>query len=104
MPKGTSVKKLTAAKRAFTVKWKKPSKAALKQTTGYQVRYSLKKSMKSAKTKTVKATTSAGKKCQLKVSKLKAKKKYYVQVRAYKKVGKATYYSSWSKAKTVKTK
>ena len=104
VPKATGVSKLTAAKKALTVKWKKPSKAALKQTTGYQVRYSLKKSMKSAKTKTVKATTSAGKKCQLKVSKLKAKKKYYVQVRAYKKVGKATYYSSWSKAKAVKTK
>ena len=104
VPKGTSVKKLTAAKRAFTVKWKKPSKAALKQTTGYQVRYSLKKSMKSAKTKTVKATTSAGKKCQLKVSKLKAKKRYYVQVRTYKKVAGKTYYSSWSKAKAVKTK
>ena len=105
VPKGTSVKKLTKAKRAFAVKWKKPSKAALKQTTGYQVRWSTSKKFakKATKLKTVKATTSAGKKCSLKVSKLKAKKKYYVQVRAYKKVGKATYYSSWSKAKAVKT-
>ena len=40
----------------------------------------------------------------LKVSKLKGGKKYYVQVRTYKKVGKAKYYSDWSKAKAVKTK
>ena len=31
------------------------------------------------------------------------KKKYCVHVRTYKKVGKATYYSPWSKAKVVKT-
>ena len=103
-PKATSVKKLKAAKRGFTVIWKKPSKAALKQTTGYQVRWSLKKSMKGAKTKTVKATTVAGKKCTLKISKLKGGKKYYVQVRTYKKASGKTYYSSWSKAKAVKTK
>ena len=103
-PKGASVKKLKKAKRGFTVAWKKPSKAALKQTTGYQVRWSPKKSMKGAKAKTVKATSSAGKKCTLKVSKLKAGKKYYVQVRTYKKAGGKTYHSSWSKAKAVKTK
>ncbi|NBJ67609.1 BspA family leucine-rich repeat surface protein [Adlercreutzia caecimuris] len=104
VPKGTSVKKLAKGKKSFTVTWKKPGKAALKQTTGYQVRWSLKKSMKGAKTKTVKATTKAGKKCTLKVSKLKGGKKYYVQVRTYKKTGGKTYYSSWSKAKAVKTK
>ncbi len=103
-PKGTSVKKLKKAKRGFTVTWKKPSKAALKQTTGYQVRWSPKKSMKGAKAKAVKATSSAGKKCALKVSKLKGGKKYYVQVRTYKKVSDKTYYSGWSKAKAVKTK
>jgi len=104
VPKGTSVSKLAKAKKAFTVKWKKPSKAALKQTTGYQVRWSLKKSMKGAKAKAVKGASSAGKKCTLKVSKLKGGKKYYVQVRAYKKAAGKMYYSSWSKAKAVKTK
>ncbi|MEY8461218.1 BspA family leucine-rich repeat surface protein [Eggerthellaceae bacterium 24-137] len=106
LPKGTSVSKLSKAKRAFTVKWKSPSKAALKQVTGYQVRWSTSKKFtaKTTKTKTVKATSAAGKKRTLKVAKLKAKKTYYVQVRTYKKVGKATYYSSWSKAKAVKTK
>ena len=106
VPTGTSVSKLTKAKRAFTVKWKKPSKANLKQTTGYQVRWSTSKKFtkKATKTMTVKATSAAGRKCTLKVSKLKAKKTYYVQVRTYKKVGGKTYYSSWSKAKAVKTK
>ncbi|WP_161471584.1 fibronectin type III domain-containing protein [Adlercreutzia caecimuris] len=104
VPKGTSVAKLSKAKRAFTVKWKKPSKAHLKQTTGYQVRWSTSKKFtkKATKVKTVKATSAAGRKCTLKVSKLKAKKTYYVQVRTYKKVGGKTYYSSWSKAKAVK--
>lgn len=106
VPKGTGISKLTRAKKAFTVKWKKPSKAALKQTTGYQVRWSTRKKFtaKTTKAKTVKAASATGKKCQLKVAKLKAGKKYYVQVRTYKKAGKATYYSAWSKAKTVKVK
>ena len=37
-------------------------------------------------------------------TKLKPKKKYYVRIRTYKKIGKKTYYSDWSKPKTVKTK
>ena len=39
-----------------------------------------------------------------KLSKLKANKKYWVQVRVAKKVGREVYYSSWSAKKTVKTK
>lgn len=100
VPKKTGVAKLVKGKKSFTVKWKK-QKA---QATGYQVRFSTKKSMKSAKVKTVKSA----KKTSLKVSKLKGSKKYYVQIRTYKKVkvgGKTTtYYSGWSKAKAVKTR
>lgn len=103
-PKGTSVSKLIKAKRGFTVKWKKPSKTALKQIAGYQIRFATSKSMKDAKINTVKAASTAGKKCSFKVSKLKGNKKYYVQVRTYKKTGGKTYYSTWSKAKTIKTK
>ena len=68
--------------------------------TGYQVRYSLKSSMASSKTKTVKgyATTST------KITNLKSKKTYYVQVRTYKTVNGKTYYSPWSAKKSVKTK
>ena len=56
--------------------------------------------MKNAKT--VKAKGAAAK--AKTVKKLKKKTKYYVQARAYKVVNGKTYYSSWSKIKTVKTK
>ncbi len=97
VPPKTKIVKLTAAKKAFTVKWKKTAAA---KTTGYQIRYSLKSSMASAKTVTItkKATVSK------KITKLKAKKKYYVQVRTYKTVNGKKYFSAWSTKKTVKTK
>lgn len=96
-PKGTSVSKISAGKKKFTVKWKKLSA----QITGYQIQYSTNSKFKKGnKTVTVKSAKSTSKT----VSKLKAKKKYYVRVRTYKKVGKINYYSSWSKAKSVKTK
>ena len=56
--------------------------------------------MTSAKTKTVKGYKYTSKK----ITKLSAKKKYYVQVRTYKTVSGKTYYSSWSSVKSVKTK
>ena len=91
-----TVSKPTAAKKGFTVKWKKVSAA-----TGYQVQYALNsKFTKSKKTvKITKATT-----LSKKVTKLKVKKKYYVRVRAYKVVSGKTYYSVWCKYKTVTTK
>lgn len=99
-PKSTSVSKLTAKKKGFTVKWKKQSA----QTTGYQIQYSTSSKFSSAKTVTIGKNTTTSKT----VSKLKAKKKYYVRVRTYKTVkinGKNTkIYSSWSKSKTVTTK
>lgn len=99
-PKGTRISKVTTGSKKFTVKWKKQAT----QTTGYQIQYST--SSKFSKAKTVKvgknSTTSKT------ISKLTAKKKYYVRVRTYKTVkinGKATkIYSSWSKTKYVTTK
>ena len=100
-PKGTSISKVSGAKKAFTVKWKKQSsKMATSTITGYQIRYSTSFKMTSAKTKTVKGYKSTSKK----ITKLSAKKKYYVQVRTYKTVSGKTYYSSWSGVKSVKTK
>lgn len=100
-PKGTSVSKLTKGKKSFTVKWKKQSsKMATSRITGYQYRYSTSSKMTSAKIKTVKGYG----KTSAKKTGLKAKKKYYVQVRTYKKVSGTTYYSAWSRAKSVKTK
>ena len=95
-PKGTSISKLKAGKKSFTVKWKKQTA----QTSGYQIQYGLKKSFKGAKTVTVKNNTSVSRK----IKKLKKNKKYYVRVRTYKTVGGQKYYSAWSKAKSVRTK
>lgn len=96
VPKKTSISKVSSAKRAFTVKWKKQPA----QTSGYEVRYSSNPSMSGSKTKTISKNSILSKK----ISSLKAKRKYYVQVRTYKKVSGSKYYSSWSSAKSVKTK
>ena len=95
-PKKTSIKKLSRGRKSFTVKWKKQST----QTSGYQIRYSTSKSMKNAKTVTV----SGNKKTSKKITKLKKRKSYYVQVRTYKTVNGKKYASSWSSKKKVKTK
>ena len=99
-PKGTSVSKVTAAKKGFKVIWKKQTT----QTTGYQVQYSTSSKFKSAKTVTISKNKTTSKS----VGKLSAKKKYYVRVRTYKTVkigGKSVkLYSGWSKAKSVTTK
>lgn len=100
-PKGTSVAKVTAAKKGFKVTWKKQAT----QTTGYEVQYSTASNFKKGN-KTV--TVSKNKTTSKSVSKLSAKKKYYVRVRTYKTVkvnGKnVKFYSGWSKAKSVTTR
>ena len=55
----------------------------------------MKKNFARAKTKTAKGNS-------LKVSRLKVKKKYYFRVRVCAKVNGKTYYSGWSKVKSVK--
>lgn len=96
-PKGTSLTKVTRAKKGFTVKWKKQAT----QTSGYQIQYSTTSNFKSGN-KTV--TIAKNKTLSKKVSKLPAKKKYYVRVRTYKTVKGVKYYSGWSKVKAVTTK
>ena len=95
--KPVTIKKPKAAKKAFTAKWKQIPKI---YADGYQIRYSLKSNFKKAKTVKVKKAAASSKK----ISKLKPKKKYYVQVRVYKKVNDRNCYSKWSKKKPVKTK
>jgi len=95
-PKAASISKLTAKSKGFTIKWKKQDA----QTTGYQIQYSTSSKFKSAKTVTVSKNKTTSKT----VSKLKAKKKYYVRVRTYKTVKGKKYYSTWSKPKSVVTK
>ena len=67
---------------------------------GYQIQYSTSSKMTKAKKVTVKSNSATSKT----IKKLKSKKTYYVQLRTYKKVGKTTYYSGWSKVKKVKVK
>lgn len=96
VPAATKITQAKGKKKAITVKWKK--KASLAK--GYQIRYSTKKSMKGAKTVTVKGAAKGAKT----IKKLKSKTKYYVQVRSFAKVNGKMYTSSWSKKKAVKTK
>lgn len=97
VPASTSISSIKGASKKFTVKWKKKTS----NTTGYQIQYSTDKNFKkNNKTVTVKSTKTTSKT----VSKLSAKKKYYVRVRTYKTVNNTKYYSKWSAAKTVTTK
>lgn len=91
--------KVAKAKKAFTAKWKKQSKANQKKFNGYQIRYSIYSNMSGAKTATaVKSSKSK------KIKGLKAKTTYFIQVRTYTKSGGTTFYSSWSAKKSIKTK
>ncbi|MBR6391856.1 MAG: fibronectin type III domain-containing protein [Eubacterium sp.] len=95
-PKATKITKLTAKKKGFVVQWKKGASGV----KGYQIQYSLKSSFKNSKTVTVKGVKTTKKA----VSKLKAKKKYYVRVRTYKVVNGKKVTSNWSAKKAIKTK
>lgn len=99
VPKGTSLSKITAKKKALALKWKK-------QTSGYEIQYSTSRKFTKKTTKTV--TVGKNKITAATISNLKAKKQYYVRVRTYKtvKVDKKNIklYSAWSKAKSAKTK
>ncbi len=100
-PKGTSIIKVTAKKKGFSIKWKKQPE----QMTGYELQYSTNKKFKGNAT----TSLSIGKTKQSKtISKLLPNEKYYVRIAAYKKIGsKRNYskiYSAWSKAKAVTTK
>lgn len=96
-PKNTSLSKVTAAKKGFKATWKKQTT----QTTGYEIQYSTDKNFKKG-VKTVRI--SKNKTTSKSVSKLSAKKKYYVRIRTYKMCGKTKVASSWSGAKSVTTK
>lgn len=95
-PKSTKLTSLKKGSKKMKLKWKKVSS----QASGYQIRYSTKSSMSGAKTVTVKKYKTSSKT----ISRLKKKKKYYVQIRTYKTVGKEKYYSNWSARKSVVTK
>ena len=100
VPKSTKINKVTAARKKLTITWKKRTT----QVTGYQIQVSTSK--KFTKNKKITTTVKVKKATTTKttIKNLKKNKKYYVRIRTYKKVGKKTYYSAWSKVKTKKTK
>ncbi len=83
------------ASKTLTVKYKKNSKA-----TGYQIQYSTSSTFASSKTKSVSVTKAST--LSKKLTKLTKGKKYYVRIRAYKKVSDTKYYSAWSTKKSAK--
>ncbi|MCR5322466.1 MAG: fibronectin type III domain-containing protein [Lachnospiraceae bacterium] len=97
VPAEVSIKKVSAGKKSFTVQWKKLSED---KVTGYQIEYSTNGKFTVSKTVNVKDPDTAKKK----VSKLKAKKTYYVRIRSYVTDGSEKIYSDWSDSKKVKIK
>ena len=83
-----------AGKKKLTVSWKKDSKV-----DGYQIQYSTNNKFKKAAT-----VTCSKKTAKTTIKRLKKGKKYYVRIRAYKKIGNKKYYGAWSKVKSVKVK
>ena len=93
--KKVSLSSVKAQKKKMVVYWKKTG-----GNHGYQVQYSTSKRF-SSNVKTVRL--SAGKK-SVTIKNIPAKKRYYVRIRSYKKVGNKIWYTGWSKAKNVRTR
>ncbi|MCM1567851.1 MAG: fibronectin type III domain-containing protein [Roseburia sp.] len=96
-PPAPKLRSVAAGSKKLTVKWKKQSRA-----TGYEIQYSTNKNFTKS---TVKKVTVKKKSTVKKtITGLKAKKTYYVRIRAYKTVSGKKYYSAWSSPKKVVTK
>lgn len=78
----------------------KLSWGTVSNASGYQIRYAKKRNMKGGKTISVKGQS----KSRRTIKKLSRHKKYYVQVRAYKKSGSKKVYGKWSQKKSFRTK
>ncbi|MGN0174147.1 MAG: hypothetical protein ACI39F_06880, partial [Acutalibacteraceae bacterium] len=94
-----SITKLLKAKKAFKAKWKKIS-----GVKGYQIQYSTSKKFTKKASKKVLVKSNKAKSPIKLIKKLKGNKKYFVRIRTYTVVNGKKLYSSWSKAKSVKTK
>ena len=95
-PKKVAGLKVKKGKKRMTVSWKRD-----KKVTGYQITYAQNKKFKKGK-KTI--TISKNKTIKRTVKKLKARKTYYVKVRAYKNIGKTKIYGAYSGTKKVKVR
>ena len=95
-PRAVKLGKLAAGKGQFTATWT-PLTA---QVDGYEIEYGLKKDCSDGTTVTV----DSGDTATMTVVGLNAKTKYYARIRAYRRIGKKTYFSAWSKARGVRIK
>lgn len=95
-PNGSKIKKVRAAKKALTITWTK-----VKDIKGYEIWLATDKKFKRNRKIVLVGNPKTTKKT---VKKLKAKKRYYVRIRTYKKVGFEKVYSKWLNVKTAKTK
>lgn len=93
-PKIKSVKATGGKKIKITIKKK------IKGASGYVIRYSVKKNMKSSRTVSIKNSRTL----KHTIKKLKKGKKYYIQVRAYAKTSSGKIFSKWSSKKSVTVK
>lgn len=97
VPKKAVLSKLTSPKaKTIKVTWKKDT-----QADGYQIQYARNAKFTSGKCNIIvekKTTVSKN------IPNLKKNKKYYVRVRAYKKIDGKKCYGAWSKAAQVKCK
>ncbi len=91
----TEQKKAIASKKSVKAFWKKN-----KYADGYQIIYSLKRSMRSNILVIVNKKTAVS----YRVNNLKAHKKYYIRVRAYRIINGKKYTGEWSVIKSAKTK
>ena len=95
--KKVTLKKVKSTKKkTILVRWKKVS-----GVTGYEIQISANKKFKKGIKKYIVKKAKTTKKT---IKKLKSKKKYYVRVRAYKKVSGGKDTGKWSKVKKVKVK
>ena len=95
VPRGVSLSEPESGKGTLTLKWKPGS-----NIDGYEIEYGLKKDFKGAK----KIKLKGAKNDEYEITKLRAKKTYYVRIRTWKKVKGKTYYSEWSKKISKKVK
>lgn len=96
--KSLKIIKPKTGKKKATVRWKKVSAKDKKAIQGIEVQWSLNGFKNIAGTKTVNKT-----KTSVTIKGLKSKKKYWVRIRTYKKVGNIKRVSAW-RNKTVKVK
>lgn len=95
-PNGSKIKKVKVAKKTLTITWTK-----VKDIKGYEIWLSTDKKFKKNRKIVLVGNPKTTKKT---VKKLKAKKRYYVRIRTYKKVGFKKVYSKWLNVKSAKTK